>query len=310
MKNIINKQNNNYSEEFAQHVRTYITIIGFFANLFLTAFKLFAGIFGKSGAMLADAIHSLSDFATDIVVLVSFKIVKKPPDKNHNYGHGKFETLATTIIGMALLFVGLGILYSGGSKIYSVLILKKAIETPGIIALIAAILSIIIKELLYRYTIFVGNQINSRAVIANAWHHRSDAFSSIGTLFGIGGAILLGDNWKILDPIAAILVSLFIIKTAYDISIGSIKELLEASLDENTENNILSIISSINDVIDPHELKTRRIGNKIIIDIHIRVANSLNIVEAHNVNNEIEIRIKEKYGDNTIVNIHTEPENE
>ncbi|MFC1527497.1 cation diffusion facilitator family transporter [Candidatus Neomarinimicrobiota bacterium] len=305
-----NKQNNNYSEDFRATRANYITIIGFFSNLILALFKLFAGILGKSGAMLADAIHSLSDFATDIVVLISFKIVRKPPDKNHDYGHGKFETIATVIIGISLLVVGLGILNSGASKIYSAIILKKAIETPGIIALIAAILSIIIKELLYRYTIFIGNQINSRTVIANAWHHRSDAFSSIGTLLGIGGAILLGENWKILDPIAAIIVSFFIIKTAYDISIGSIKELLEESLDKNTKNNILSIISSINDVIDPHELKTRKSGNKIIIDIHIRVANSLNIVEAHNVNNEIENRIKEKYGDNTIINIHTEPENE
>lgn len=298
------------SEEFRAKRANYITWVGFFTNLILTTFKLFAGIIGNSSAMIADAIHSLSDFATDIVVLVSFRIIRKPPDKNHDYGHGKFETFATTIIGVALLFVGLGVLYSGGKNIYSVIILRKSISSPGIIALIAAFLSIIIKELLYRYTILVGNQIKSQAVIANAWHHRSDAFSSIGTSLGIGGAILLGDKWKILDPIAAIIVSAFIIKVAYDISLGSIKELLEESIDESTENDMLNIIKKINAVIDPHDLKTRKIGNKIIIDIHIRVANSLSIVEAHNINNEIEKKIKEKYGDDIIINIHTEPENE
>lgn len=287
-----------------------ITWIGFFSNLILTSFKLIAGIIGNSAAMIADAIHSLSDFATDIVVLVSFRIVSKPPDENHNYGHGKFETLATTIIGVALFFVGAGILYSGGENVYSFIILKKNPESPGIIALIAALISIITKESLYRFTVIIGKEIQSQAVIANAWHHRSDAFSSIGTFLGIGGAILLGHNWRILDPIAAIIVSIFILKTAYDISIGSIKELLEESLDDNTNKNILKIIENVEDVKSPHELKTRRVGNKIIIDIHIKVKNALNIVEAHNINNEIEAQIKEKYGDNTIINIHTEPENE
>jgi len=304
------EQNINYSNEYRAKRANYITWFGFFTNLILTIFKLFAGIIGKSSAMIADAIHSLSDFATDIIVLVSFKIIKKPPDKNHDYGHGKFETLATTIIGIALFIVGLGILYSGSKNIYSIIILKKSIKSPGMIAIIAAGLSIVIKELLYRYTKFIGNQIKSQAVIANAWHHRSDAFSSIGVFIGIGVAVLFGNSWRILDPIAAVLVSFFIIKASYDISIGSIKELLEESLDEETENTILNIIKNVNKVLDPHDLKTRRIGNKILIDVHIRVNNSLNIVEAHNINNEIEDKIKERFGNDTIINIHTEPESE
>ncbi len=304
------KENNYNIEEYRAKKANYITWVGFFTNLILTSLKLFAGIFGKSSAMVADAFHSLSDFVTDIVVLINFMIVRKPVDENHDYGHGKFETLAAVIIGVALLFVGIGIFYSGAQKIYSVLFLKKNIGSPGIIALFAALLSIITKEWLYRYTIVVGKQIQSKAVIANAWHHRSDAFSSTGTLLGIGGAILLGNVWRILDPIAAVVVSLFILKVAYDISIGSIKELLEESLDENTENYILKIVGNIEDVIEPHDLKTRRIGNNIVIDIHIRVANSFSIVEAHKINNKIEEKLKETYGENTLISIHTEPENE
>ncbi|SFL99749.1 cation diffusion facilitator family transporter [Halanaerobium salsuginis] len=287
-----------------------ITWIGFFANLILTSVKLIAGIIGNSTAMIADAIHSLSDFTTDIIVLISFKIVRKPPDKDHNYGHGKFETLATTIIGITLFVVGLGILYSSGENIYSAILLKTNLESPRIIALVTALLSMITKEILFRITLKEGEEINSPAVIANAWHHRSDAFSSIGTFIGIGGAILLGDNWRVLDPIAATIVSIFIMKTAYSISIGSIKELLEESLDDSTNKNILKIIENINQVRSPHELKTRKVGNKIIIDIHINVKNNLSIVEAHEINNEIERKIKKIYGDNTIINIHTEPENE
>jgi len=287
-----------------------ITWIGFFANLILTSVKLIAGIIGNSTAMIADAIHSLSDFTTDIIVLISFKIVRKPPDKDHNYGHGKFETLATTIIGITLFVVGLGILYSSGENIYSAILLKTNLESPRIIALVTALLSMITKEILFRITLKEGEEINSPAVIANAWHHRSDAFSSIGTFIGIGGAILLGDNWRVLDPIAATIFSKFKMKTAYNISIGSIKELLEESLDDSTNKNILKIIENINQVRSPHELKTRKVGNKIIIDIHINVKNNLSIVEAHEINNEIERKIKKIYGDNTIINIHTEPENE
>ncbi len=298
------------SEELrAQHANK-VTWVGFFTNIILTVFKLAAGILGKSGAMLADAIHSLSDFVTDVVVLVSFRIVKKPADKDHDYGHGKYETLATSFIGIALLFVGLGILYNGARNIWDVLVLKNSIDPPGMIALIAALVSIVFKEWLYRYTIRVGNRINSQAVIANAWHHRSDAFSSIGTLVGIGGAIILGKQWRILDPLAAVVVSLFIMKVAGQISVGSIKELLEESLDENTKKNILTIVEEVNGVIEPHDLKTRRNGNRIVVDMHVRVKNDTSIVEAHELNNVIEFRLKEKFGENTLINIHTEPENE
>jgi len=155
-----------------------------------------------------------------------------------------------------------------------------------------------------------GDEINSQAVIANAWHHRSDAFSSVGTLVGIGGAILLGNRWRILDPLAAIVVSLFILKVAWQITRGSLRELLEESLDEETKKSIMEIVGQVEGVLEPHDLRTRKNGNRIVVDIHVRVKNETTIVEAHNLNNVIEFRLKERFGENTLISIHTEPEHE
>ncbi len=283
-----------------------VTWTGFWINVILTAFKLFAGLIGNSGAMIADAMHSLSDFATDIVVLVSFRVVGRPADRDHSYGHGKYETLATAIIGSALALVGIGIFRAGFLEILA-FSRGERLNSPGIIALIAAIVSIIVKERLYRYTEKVGRSIRSQAIIANAWHHRSDAFSSIGTFLGIGGAILLGKKWRILDPIAAIIVSWFIVKTAFKILSGSIKELVEGSLDENTNREIVSIVSGFHMVTDPHNLRTRRVGNKIAIEIHIRVPSDMHVSDAHAITSNIEEKIRDKFGESTFVNIHIEP---
>jgi cation diffusion facilitator family transporter len=283
-----------------------VTWIGFFVNLLLTALKLAAGIVGHSGAMIADAVHSLSDFATDIVVLASFRMVDKPADKHHDYGHGKYETLATAFIGGALLLVGAGIFWSGAMKIWGS-IKGEPMEGPGSIALAAAIVSIAVKECLYRYTAKVGKRINSQAVIANAWHHRSDAFSSVGTMLGIGGAIVLGEKWLILDPLAAIIVSVFIVKVALEISSGSVKELIEESLDETVEAEIIEIASSISGVANPHNLRTRRIGKDIAVDLHVRVAGDMHVVEAHAMASMIEERIRERFGRSAFISIHVEP---
>lgn len=286
-----------------------VTWVGFVVNLVLTAFKLFAGIIGHSGAMVADAIHSLSDFATDIVVLASFRVVDKPADTCHDYGHGKYETLATAIIGGALLLVGGAIFWSGAVKIWSI-VKGGHLEAPGGIALVAAIVSITVKEGLYRYTINVGKQINSQAVIANAWHHRSDAFSSIGTMLGIGGAITLGEKWHVLDPIAGVIVSLFIVKVAFDISSGSIRELTEESLDADIEDEIVQIASSVREVTHPHNLRTRRIGNDIAVDLHIRVAPDMPVADAHVITSKIEEEIRSRFGQSAFVSIHVEPQSE
>ncbi len=283
-----------------------VTWVGFFVNLLLTIFKLTAGIIGHSGAMVADAIHSLSDFATDIVVLVSFKIAGKPADRSHDYGHGKYETLATAIIGGALLLVGAGIFKEGAVRIWSSL-RGEHLEAPGVIALVAALVSIVAKEWLYRYTIKEGQRIESQAVIANAWHHRSDAFSSIGTMFGIGGAILLGEQWHILDPVAAVIASIFIVKVAFEISSGSIKELTEASLDAEIEAEIVQIVFRNPGVSRPHNLRTRRIGSDIAVDLHICVAPEMPVVAAHDITALIERDLRARFGKSAFICIHVEP---
>jgi len=217
-----------------------VTYIGLLVNIVLTAFKFIAGILGQSTAMVADSIHSISDTASDIVVLLSFQYVRKPVDDSHNYGHGKIETLSTAIVGLMLIVVALFIVLSGGEKLLKSL-QGEIIPKPEFIALYAAIISIIVKESMYRYTVKVGKAINSSLIVANAWRHRSDAFSSIGTMVGIGGAIFLGEKWRILDPIAAIFVSILIIKVAIEILRDSVKELIETSVDEEKKKELLKV---------------------------------------------------------------------
>ena len=287
-------------------VASKVTWIGFFANLMLTAFKFVAGILGHSSAMIADAVHSVSDFATDLVVVGSLKVASKPSDQNHKYGHGKVETLATAFVGAVLLIVGAGILYSGSKKIYEYIQLGE-IDSPGTIAFYAALASLIIKEIIYRYTLRKGKQINSSLVIANAWHHRSDAYSSLGTMAGIGGAIFLGPRWTVLDPLAAIVVSVFIFKVSFKILRESLLELIETSLPRTIEQEILDIAGKTEGVFEPHSLKTRKIGSNIAIEIHIRVTKDLNVQKAHNITVALEKKYKSKYGEKTHISIHTEP---
>ena len=283
-----------------------VTWIGSLVNFLLMAFKFVAGIVGHSSALVADAVHSLSDFATDIVVIVFVRISGKPEDEDHRYGHGKYETLATAIIGLALFAVGIGLLVGGATKVADV-INGAILPAPSMVALIAAAVSIVSKEILYRYTVRVGKNLNSQAVVANAWHHRSDAFSSIGTLVGVGGAIFLGEKWRILDPIAAIVVSTFIIKVAFDLIKPCIDELLERSLPAETEKQILDIITSFPEVSSPHHLRTRRIGNHIAIEVHIRMDGQISLEDAHTVATEVERCLKEEFGPDTHIGIHMEP---
>ncbi|MBR2318212.1 MAG: cation transporter [Bacteroidaceae bacterium] len=283
-----------------------VTIAGSIVNFFLTTFKFIAGVVGHSSAMIADAVHSLSDFITDIIVIVFVRISSKPADRSHGYGHGKYETLATAIIGCVLLGVSVGILIEGIKKIIEVFN-GGTIEAPGMIALVAAAISIIFKEAVYRYTIYKGKSLHSQAVIANAWHHRSDVFSSIGTLLGIGGAIFLGEKWRILDPVAAIIVSIFIAKVAFDILIRSLEELLEHSLPKDIEDEIIDIILSVEGVTAPHHLRTRRIGNNLAIEVHIRMDGDITLSRAHQMTSVVEWMLKERFGKETHVNIHTEP---
>ena len=284
-----------------------ITFVGSVGNLILLLFKFVAGIWGHSSAMLADAVHSLSDFVTDVVVIVFVNISSKPKDAGHDYGHGKYETLATSIIGLALLVVGASLFWDSLHKVFDYWVLGEPLESPGWIALMAALVSILIKELLFQITYRVGKRQNSQAVIANAWHHRSDALSSIGTTLGIGGAILLGPDWHVLDPLAAMVVSVFIVKVSLELMIPAINDLLEQSLPKEVENEILSIISENPKVKEPHNLRTRRIGNDFAIEVHIRVDGDMSVREAHALTKEIERKLYQKYGNTTHVVIHVEP---
>lgn len=283
-----------------------VTLIGSAVNAVLIVLKFIAGIFGKSSAMIADAVHSLSDFITDVIVLVFVKIAGKPRDKGHDYGHGKFETFATMIIGLLLSLAGVGLLANGID-----LVIKSCnghtLERPTMLALVIAVVSILSKEWLYRFTAAKGREVNSQAVVANAWHHRSDAISSAGTLVGVAGAMFLGDSWRILDPVAAIVVSLFIIKSGYDIMKPSVNELLESSLPEAQETEIRQLVLGVPGIISVHNLRTRRIGNGIAVDMHAKMDGSISLTEAHSLASAAEMAIRGRFGANAIINIHMEP---
>lgn len=282
------------------------TLIGSATNLFLSLFKLVAGILGHSGAMIADAVHSVSDLFTDVIVLVFMRLSNRPVDETHSYGHGKFETLATTIISVALFCVGLGILFHGAGDIVKA-IRGEELQSPGMVALWAALISIVLKEILYQYTMRVGRKYNSPVLIANAWHHRSDAFSSLATTAGIGGAIFLGPGWQVLDPIAAVVVSLFIIKVAFDIIRPAVGDLLEQSLPPELQNEILEAAKSFNGVVQPHNLRTRRVGQINVVDLHVRMPGEMSVAVSHKIVRRIEERLHKFLGPDAILNIHVDP---
>ena len=269
----------NREEDAARQRGIYrVTLVGSVANLLLLIFKFVAGIVGHSAAMLADAVHSLSEY----------------------------ETLATAIIGIILVLVGFGIFWNGALSIWRFL-QGESLSEPGMLALVAAVVSIVVKELLYQYTVLRGKSLNSQTVVANAWHHRSDALSSIGTAVGIGGAILLGPAWRVLDPIAAVVVSGFIMKVAVQLLIPCLDELLEKSLPAEVENKIVETILSFPGVSSPHHLCTRRIGSNYAIEVHVRMDGRISLEEAHRTATQIELKLKELFGKKTHVGIHVEP---
>jgi cation diffusion facilitator family transporter len=283
-----------------------VTMVGGAVNVVLLLFKFVAGIVGHSAAMVADAVHSLSDFVTDVIVLVFVHISGKPKDKSHDYGHGKYETLAMTIIGMALLIVAIGIVYSGMTKIID-WANGAQLEAPGMLALWAALLSIVLKEGVYRYSMVKARELNSQAVEANAWHHRSDALSSLGTAIGIGGAIFLGRRWTVLDPIASVVVGVFIVKVAIDLLRSGIGDLMEQSLPDAVEEEMLRLVETVPGVDEPHDLRTRRIGNHYAIELHILMDGDLTLKEAHDKASEVEDLLRNRYGEDTHVAVHVEP---
>ena len=283
-----------------------VTLTGSIVNMILLVLKFVAGILGHSAAMIADAVHSLSDFLTDIVVIVLVRLSSKPADKDHDYGHGKYETIATSIIGMALVVVAIMLSWNGVEKILAV-INGERIESPEMIALIAAVASILLKEWVFRITKKVALEVDSKALEANAWHHRSDAFSSIGTAVGIGGAVLLGNGWTVLDPIAAVVVSVLILITAFRLLRQASGELLEESLPKETEDKIEEIVYQDKLVSDIHNLHTRRIGSIIAIEMHLRLPGDISLEESHNHATAIEKALRSEFGTGTHIMLHIEP---
>lgn len=283
-----------------------VTLVGSAGNVALLTFKFVAGVLGHSSAMIADAVHSLSDFITDVVVLAFVHVSAKPQDQDHDYGHGKYETFATFFIGLALMAAATGIIVSGIAKLID-WAGGKQLAAPGWLALAAAIISILVKEVLYRYTVIRGKKLDSQALVANAWHHRSDAFSSIGTAVGIGGAILLGNRWTVLDPLASVVVGVMLVKVSIELLRGSVGELTESSLSSDIEKEIEDIIRSFPDVSEPHNLRTRRIGNRFAIEAHVRMDGNVPLTVAHDRATAIEQRLRERFGRQTHITIHMEP---
>lgn len=288
---------------------TFVTLVGSVVNIILTVFKIFAGVLGRSTAMIADGIHSLSDLLSDIVVIVFVKISAKGRDKDHDYGHGKFETFATLIISLMLTVVAANLMSGGINKIRMILD-GGEVSSPGMIALWAAVASIVLKEILYRYTIIQGKALNSPMMIANAWHHRSDAFSSVGSLLGIAGAIFLGDKFVILDPITGCVISIFILVMAVKMSVPAIKELLDVSLPDDVEEKIEATAKSVKGVVDLHELKTRREGPGIIMEGHLVLDSDISLKEAHNISKKVEESLRKEFGPETQISLHLEPEDD
>ena len=283
-----------------------ITWLGAFVNLLLVAVKFAAGIAGLSAAMVADAIHSLSDLATDAIVIIFVKLSNKPADRDHGYGHGKYETFATLIIGTLLAIVGIGMMWGGGEKILDIFS-GTMIPTPGWTAFAAGIASIVAKETIFQYTMHAARRTHSNTLAANAWHHRSDALSSVGTCAGIGGAIILGNDWVILDPLAAVVVSVIVTVSALKIMRTAVNELLEKSLPENIEREIIDIVDEDPLLQHVHHLRTRAIGSIYTIDMHVRMPGDMTLSDAHRHTILLEQRLRQAYGKGTIINIHIEP---
>ncbi len=283
-----------------------VTMAGGAINILLAVTKLLAGVFGNSTALVADGVHSLSDLVTDIAVIIGLRLAGRPCDEHHEYGHGKIETLVTGVIGITIFFVGAGLLLKGAGTIYTCAD-GNLPQVPGLIALGAALLSIVAKEGAYRYTIRKGTALNSEALVANAWHHRSDALSSIGTFVGVGGAIALGGRWVLLDPLAAVIVSIIILKVAYGIIRKSIDELLDCAIDTELRKSIVELVENLDGVIDVHDMRTRKIGPTVAVELHISVDKGMDLVTAHALTETAEEMIATCCGSDVLVTVHVDP---
>lgn len=279
-----------------------ISLVGIIGNIVLCTFKMSAGIVGKSGAMVSDAVHSLSDVFATFIAFLGVKMSKKGADKAHPYGHERIECIASLILGLILLTTGLGIGKVGLQNIFSGN--YGQLTTPGVIALVAAVISIAVKEAMYWYTRHYAKILNSAAFMADAWHHRSDAFSSIGSFIGIGGAML---GFPVLDAVASVVICLFILKVAFDILLDAVKKMIDTSCGDEYETKLEEYILKQKDVVSVDLLHTRMFGNKVYIDLEISVEGNKTFREAHAVAENVHENVEKDFPNTKHIMVHVNP---
>lgn len=294
--------NKKIDDNYEQKMIKQVSAVGIFGNVLLVIFKLFAGIIGNSAAMVSDAVHSASDVVATLVAFIGVRASKKEADSKHPYGHERIECVASLILGSILFMTGIGIGIASVKKI--ILGQSDGIESPKEIALIAAIISIVTKELMFRYTRAVAKKLNSDAFMADAWHHRSDAFSSIGSLIGIGAAML---GFKIMDPIAGLIICIFIFKIAFDVIMVAISKMLDTSCGKEYEDKMTNFISAQEGVIGVDLLRTRTFGNKIYVDAEISVDGDLRLREAHSIAERVHNEVENNFDNIKHIMIHVNP---
>ena len=280
-----------------------LSFVGILGNILLSAFKLYAGILGKSGAMVSDAVHSLSDVFATCIAYFGVILSKRPEDREHPYGHERMECVASLILGLLLAGTGLGIGYSGIQKLFA----GEELEIPTMLPLFAAVLSIAVKEGMFRYTMYYAKKMDSSAFKADAWHHRSDALSSIGSFAGIALARM---GFPIMDPIAGLLICLVILKVAYDILKDALDKMLDTSCGKDLEQNIRSVIAKQPGVEHIDLLHTRQFGNKIYIDLEIAVKSDISLAQAHEIAERVHKNVEQEYPKVKHVMIHVNPDHE
>lgn len=279
-----------------------LSLVSLIGNAFLSGFKMFAGIAGNSGAMISDAVHSFSDVLTTLIAWIGVKLSKKAADDTHPYGHERLECVASLILGFVLMATGVCIGKVGIENMISGR--YQVLALPGVIALVAAVLSIVGKEAMYWYTRYYAKLINSTAFLADAWHHRSDALSSIGSLIGIAGAML---GYSVLDSAASVVICLFVVKVAYDILKDAFIKMLDTSCGEDYEEKLLRYISAEEDVLSVDMLHSRMFGNKVYIDLEISVDGGKSLREAHEVAEQVHRDTERKFSEIKHIMIHVNP---
>ncbi len=292
--------NEPHNDTRAQVIRK-VTWVGLFVNLFLASIKFIAGILGKSQALVADAIHSLTDLTTDAAVIAGSHYWDRPPDDTHPYGHKRLETLVTVFIGIMLAAAGIGIGWKAISTLH-----QKSVTPPGWIALLAVLISIICKEIIYRWTAQVGKRLKSAALAANAWHHRTDALSSLPVLIAVGGAKIF-PSWSFLDRVGAVVVSIFIIHASIKIVWPALGELIDAGAPAEIRKKISKVAYKNNDVLQVHDIRTRYISTSIQVDLHIVVEGSLTVRQGHDIADDVRNRIIANIPEILDVIVHVDP---